>query len=108
MSCFDKLFAKEPGYSTDDMNNKLHYLLNDELAQNRKLSPELLQQCAKEKMDQLPNALGEFGRSPGNPILVNGPLGEITYLSKLLVANSKEKITFISFVPVMGKLMFTK
>ena len=94
MSCFDKLCAKEPILSMDNLNNKLHYLLNDELAQNRKLSPELFQQCAKEKIDQLPHALGEFGRSPSNPILVNGPLGEITYLSKLVLSTSQEKIFF--------------
>ena len=94
MSCFDKLFPKEPGYATDDMNNKLHYLLNDEVAQNKKLPPELLHQCDEKKLDQLPQALGEFGRSPANPILVNGPLGELTYLSKLVLSNSKEKIYF--------------
>ena len=94
MSCFDKLCAKEPGYSTEDLNNKLHYLLNDELAQNKKLPPEILQQCDEKKLDQLPHALGEFGRSPKNPILVNGPLGEITYLSKLVLTNSKEKVYF--------------
>ena len=94
MSCFDKLVAKEPGYTTDDLNNKLHYLLNDELAQNSKLPPELLQQCDEKKLDQLPQARGEFGRTPTNPILVNGPLGEVTYLSKLVLTNSKEKIYF--------------
>jgi hypothetical protein len=33
--------------------------------------------------DELPNAKGEFGRSPTNPIPTNGPLGEVIYLSKL-------------------------
>jgi hypothetical protein len=33
--------------------------------------------------DELPNAQGEFGRSPTNPIPTNGPLGEIIYLSRL-------------------------
>ncbi len=33
--------------------------------------------------DELPNAHGEFGRSPSNPIPTNGPLGEVIYLSRL-------------------------
>ncbi len=33
--------------------------------------------------DMLPGAKGEFGRAPTNPIPVNGPLGEILYLSRL-------------------------
>jgi hypothetical protein len=33
--------------------------------------------------DEFPNARGEFGRTPLNPIPTNGPLGEVIYLSKL-------------------------
>jgi hypothetical protein len=33
--------------------------------------------------DQLPNGVGEFGRDCSQPIPVNGPLGELVYLSLL-------------------------
>jgi hypothetical protein len=33
--------------------------------------------------DEIPEAQGEFGRSPFNPIPVNGPVGEIKYLARL-------------------------
>ena len=94
MSCFDKMTATKPSYSLDDLNNKIHYLLNDDQAQNKHLPPELLAQCAPEKINKYALAIGEFGRTPANPIPVNGPLGEITYLSRLILANTKEKIYF--------------
>lgn len=34
--------------------------------------------------DSLPNASGEFGRCITNPIPVNGPIGEIKYLNRLM------------------------
>lgn len=33
--------------------------------------------------DEIPNAVGEFGRSPTNPIPVNGARGEIKYIKRL-------------------------
>lgn len=37
-----------------------------------------------EDRDELPEASGEFGFSPTNPVLANGPQGEIVYLERLL------------------------
>ena len=39
--------------------------------------------------DEIAGAVGEFGRDPRNPIPVNGPLGELTYLSNLHTVNSQ-------------------
>lgn len=36
------------------------------------------------EVDEWPNAQGEFGRTPTNPILVNETWGEIIYLSRFL------------------------
>ena len=49
------------------------------------LLPETIQRKIRSgpKCDRLPNSSGEFGRSVTNPIPVNGPLGEIVYLSRL-------------------------
>jgi hypothetical protein len=37
--------------------------------------------------DQLPNGVGEFGRDCSQPIPVNGPIGELAYLSLLRTAS---------------------
>jgi hypothetical protein len=42
--------------------------------------------------DALPNATGEFGRSIANPIPVNGVLGELKYLSRLLCRCGKQML----------------
>ncbi len=45
-------------------------------------------------VDQLPDASGEFGRDPGNPIPVNGAFGELMYLSLLRSTDTGERLTF--------------
>ena len=44
------------------------------------------------EVDEWPNAQGEFGRTPTNPILVNETWGEIIYLSRLLTADGQRMI----------------
>ena len=44
------------------------------------------------EVDEWPNATGEFGRTPTNPILVNRTWGEITYLSRLVTADGQRMI----------------
>lgn len=34
--------------------------------------------------NEWPNATGDFGTMPTNPILANGPIGEVAYLSRLM------------------------
>jgi len=45
-------------------------------------------------VDQLPHAIGEFGRSGENPIPVNGVLGELLYLSLLKTENENRQLLF--------------
>ena len=45
-------------------------------------------------IDQLPNAEGEFGREPSNPIPVNASYGEVTYLSRLRVKETGQPVAF--------------
>ena len=61
-----------------------HFLISDE-AQNAKL-PESQRRLieAGAAVDELPGAKGKFGRCLTNPIPVNGAVGEIVYLSRLL------------------------
>lgn len=58
--------------------------LDDEAAQNNAL-PEQFRKILAESIscDRIPNAFGEFGRTLTNPIPVNGPVGQLVYLSRL-------------------------
>jgi len=58
--------------------------LDDEAGQNNAL-PENFRHVLAESpsCDRIPNAFGEFGRTLTNPIPVNGPVGELVYLSRL-------------------------
>ena len=63
---------------------KINTFLIDDEAQNASL-PESMRRAleASPAVDELPGAKGEFGRCLTNPIPVNGPIGEIAYLSRL-------------------------
>ena len=69
---------------TDAIFEKLHRFLNDERAQNDQL-PESYRAQIQGGLDcdEVSCTSGEFGRSFQNPIPVNGPIGEILYLSNL-------------------------
>lgn len=72
-------------------------LQNELIAQMPYMSEEFLPSFAKERyamgeVDEWPNATGEFGRTPTNPILVNRTWGEITYLSRLATADNQRMI----------------
>jgi hypothetical protein len=73
---------------------KLHRFLNDERAQNNQL-PESYRSEIQGGLDcdEISGANGEFGRSFQNPIPVNGPIGEILYLSSLRT-NDRTPIMF--------------
>jgi hypothetical protein len=73
---------------------KLDRLMDDEKAQIDGL-PEPFRSEVRSgaDCDQIPGAAGEFGRDPQNPIPVNGPLGQMIYLSNLRTATS-QKIMF--------------
>lgn len=74
--------------------------LNDDETQNsfyRATAPAgLFPHCRKtgKTPDENPNATGDFGHSPNNPIPCNGPLGEMTYLSSLTLEKDNQKIFF--------------
>jgi hypothetical protein len=63
---------------------ELYQFMQDEDAQNARL-PEPLRAmvAAAPKCDEIPGARGEFGRIFSNPIPVNGPIGELIYLTNL-------------------------
>lgn len=44
--------------------------------------------------DMIPGSTGEFGHDATNPIPVNGPLGELTYLSRLRIRSTGSMVFF--------------
>ena len=80
---------------------KAIYLLNDVDLQNEigaedpyeKFLPSFIRERYEMgEVDEWPEAHGEFGRTPTNPVLVNKTWGEITYLSRLLTADGQRMI----------------
>lgn len=83
------IFKSQEERERDEIFAKINKILNDDRTQIMGLQPALQDMLNDDRMDMLPNATGEFGRDSGNPILCNGPLGEITYLSRLCVKTNK-------------------
>jgi len=70
--------------AADDAFKKFHKFMDSENAQNNRLiEPHRSKVRAGADCDEIVGVVGEFGRDPRNPIPVNGPLGEIIYLSNL-------------------------
>lgn len=70
-------------------------LMADEKRQNKKNPPAVRAKIlGGPDVDRLPDASGEFGRDPDNPIPVNGVFGELMYLSLLREADTGERLTF--------------
>lgn len=74
--------------TADATFEKLNRFLNDERAQNNQLPESYrLEIQGGLDCDEISGTSGEFGRSYQNPIPVNGPIGEILYLSNLRTNN---------------------
>lgn len=69
---------------------KLNQFLNSDLIQNEAL-PTVLKSILTqgECGDTISGATGEFGLSVNNPVPVNGPVGEVTYLSALCLEDGR-------------------
>ena len=77
----------------EDAFKKVHRLMENERAQNERLSEPLRSKVlGGADCDEISAAVGEFGRDPRNPIPVNGPLGEMVYLSNLRTDTLKQII----------------
>jgi hypothetical protein len=90
---------------------KVYDILNNEQVQNERL-PEIIRKFMDtRRLDTLPDAVGEFGRDPRNPILCNGPIGELTYLSRLVIpipdVRKPMRVTFhrLGSLKVNGKML---
>jgi len=91
MGFFDRLFGKGAKRSQSDLPpeieaifKKIHNFMVDEDTQNSNYPPELQQlMVVGGGVDEVPGAAGEFGRDIQNPIPVNGPIGELIYISMM-------------------------
>lgn len=93
MGLFDKLRGGSDKRASDAAFEKIYKLLTDEATQNAAYPPQLQQLMAQGGgVDQLPGATGDFGRAATNPVPVNGPLGELVYLSNLLTTSGTQVI----------------
>lgn len=74
---------------------KVDKLFESEAFQNS-LMPDPLKKVVLngQNCDKIPGGRGEFGRDPTNPIPVNGPIGQILYLSQLRTERSSSPIMF--------------
>lgn len=91
MGWLNKIFGG--GKRRDESNaifEKLNNFLNSDAAQNAAM-PEDIKAILSVggAVDSLANATGEFGLTVTNPIPVNGPVGEVTYLSALTMADGR-------------------
>ena len=77
-----------------DFSEQIRRILADEQLQIDMLHPALKEKIEfRPVYDKDPNGTGPFGFSETNPIPVNGPIGQLAYLSKLETAKG-ERILF--------------
>ena len=84
-------------YETEKIFRKIDKVLNDDRVQNQYMPKKLKEIIDMTSLDSLPDAMGQFGRDPRNPILCNGPLGEVTYLSKLVIPTTEKNFVKVTF-----------
>lgn len=93
MGILSKLFGKKED-PMEKIFKQLAKIIDDEEYQNSMLNESIAPLIINgEDLDQLPGATGSFGFDKENPIPVNGPVGEIAYLSRL-ETNQGERIIF--------------
>jgi len=85
MGLLDRLRRGSENRAADAAFEKIYKLMTDEDTQNAAYPPELQQlMAAAGGVDHVPGATGDFGRAATNPVPVNGPLGELVYISNLV------------------------
>ncbi len=97
MSVFKQLLNRRMSDQEDRLNHELDNLqrvMEDEAFQNSLLDDKTAAEVARgDSVDALVMSSGAFGFDPENPIPVNGPLGAVTYLSRLKT-HSGERLLF--------------
>lgn len=101
MGLFKSLFSGKPKTASKmppevtKIMEKIRRFMEDEDLQNSQLHPMIRDEVLGGiDVDEWPHGIGEFGRSDENPIPVNGAIGELIYLSKLMTKDTKQRILF--------------
>lgn len=105
MGFFDALLKSDINRTrSEKMYDDALKLFNSPALQNETLEPELKRQVEQgEDCDIISNASGRFGHDIENPIPVNGPLGELTYLSRLRLRDTGSMV-FFHKVDTIGRI----
>lgn len=83
--------SHSPSPEVEAIFKKLDRLMDEEKAQIEGLPEPFRSEVLRgADCDEIAGAAGEFGRDPRNPIPVNGPLGEMIYLSNLRTTSSQQ------------------
>lgn len=96
MGLFENFFSKEMNQTrSEKMYDDALQLFNSADLQNQTLPLALKEKIeAGEDCDTISNSSGRFGHDITNPIPVNGPLGELTYLSRLRLRSTGSMVFF--------------
>ncbi|MGQ0590292.1 MAG: hypothetical protein ACT4N8_12315 [Sphingosinicella sp.] len=87
MQFLRRFFGGRSESGVDAILAKLATFLNSDDAQNAAMPPAVQAAILSgPDVDEVLNAQGEFGKTVTNPIPVNGPIGEVLYLSSLRTA----------------------
>ena len=95
MGFFSKLFKSDKGdQALRDVLARVHRILDDEKFQLELVHPAMRAMLeSAPAYDKAPNGTGPFGFIETNPIPVNGPIGQLAYLSRL-ETQSGQRILF--------------
>lgn len=96
MGFMDKYFSKEMTQTrTEKMYDDALHLFNSAELQNARLPEDIAAKViAGADCDIVPGAKGRFGHDLTNPIPVNGPFGEMTYLSRLRLLSTGSMVFY--------------
>jgi hypothetical protein len=96
MGFLDSFYSKDLNQTrSEKMYNDALQLFNSPELQNARLPRNLADKVINgEDCDVITGAAGAFGHDMTNPIPVNGPLGEVTYLSRLRLRATGSMVFF--------------
>lgn len=93
---FEKLGPNPSPQAVKKLFSRSYRIMNDVELQNADYPAMMFAEFddGASTPDQLPGAEGEYGRCADNPIPVNGPTGQVTYLSRLLTVDTDSRMAF--------------
>ena len=96
MGFFENIYGDKPERTrSEKMYDYAFDVMNDVDLQYAAMTPDWQRMVRSgEPCDTVPGGKGEFGHDLGNPIPVNGPIGEFSYLSRLRMKSTGSRVYF--------------